>query len=145
MDQRSDQNQHAEILPRTDCLLPAQGLFITLEPDKSLRGKGGELIERRIAPGLRINDGGAVRDAACAGLGVALMATWCAADELRSGALVPALPEYPLVSTQTLWVLYPSSRELAPKVRVFIDWLVERFGGQPYWDRGLESILGNSQ
>ena len=107
----------------------------------AFRGKGGELIERRITPRLRINDGGAVRDAACAGLGVALMATWCAADELRSGALVPALPEYPLVSTQTLWALYASSRELAPKVRVFIDWLTERYGRQPYWDRGLEAIL----
>ncbi|MFD1910645.1 LysR family transcriptional regulator [Halodurantibacterium flavum] len=110
----------------------------------TFRGKDGAQIERRITPGLRINDGSAVRDAACSGLGVALMATWCAADELRSGALVPALPEYPLVSTQTLWALYPSSRELAPKVRVFIDWLVERFGGQPYWDRGLESMLENS-
>ncbi|MET4701249.1 DNA-binding transcriptional LysR family regulator [Constrictibacter sp. MBR-5] len=107
----------------------------------TFRGKSGELIERRITPGLRINDGGAVRDAACAGLGVALMATWCAADELRSGALVPALPEYPLVSTQTLWALYPSSRELAPKVRVLIDWLTERFGRHPYWDRGLDGIL----
>lgn len=107
----------------------------------TFRGKGGELIERRITPGLRINDGGAVRDAACAGLGIALMATWCAADELRSGALVPVLPEYPLVSTQTLWALYPSSRELAPKVRVLIDWLTERFGRHPYWDRGLDGIL----
>ncbi|MFD1482566.1 LysR family transcriptional regulator [Paracoccus nototheniae] len=110
----------------------------------TFHGKDGNPIERRITPSLRINDGGAVRDAACAGLGVALMATWCAADELRSGVLVPALPDYPLVSTQTLWALYPSSRELAPKVRAFIDWLAERFGGQPYWDRGLEEILGDN-
>ncbi|WP_027132783.1 LysR family transcriptional regulator [Geminicoccus roseus] len=109
----------------------------------TFRGKNGELIERRVAPQLRINDGVAVRDTACAGLGIALMATWCAADELRSGALVPVLPEYPLVSTQTLWALYPSSRELAPKVRVFIDWLAERFGRQPYWDRGLDEFLGS--
>ena len=34
-DQRPDQNQHAEILPRADCSLPTQGLFITPEPDKS--------------------------------------------------------------------------------------------------------------
>jgi DNA-binding transcriptional LysR family regulator len=111
----------------------------------TFRGKGGELFEKRVTPSLRINDGVAVRDAASAGLGIALMATWCAADELRSGALVPALPEYPLVSTQTLWALYPSSRELAPKVRVFIDWLVERFSGEPYWDQGLERILASSQ
>lgn len=111
----------------------------------TFRGNGGEVIERRVAPCLRINDGTAVRDAASDGLGIALMATWCAGDELRSDALVPALPKYPLISTQTLWAVYPSSRELAPKVRVFIDWLVERFGGQPYWDRSLEEVLADGR
>ncbi|MET0285665.1 MAG: LysR family transcriptional regulator [Polyangiales bacterium] len=103
----------------------------------TFRAPDGATIAKRVTPALRINDGGAVRDAACAGLGVALMATWCAADELRSGALVPILTDYPLISTQTLWTLYPSSRELAPKVRVFIDWLVARIGPEPYWDEGL--------
>jgi DNA-binding transcriptional LysR family regulator len=103
----------------------------------TFKGGAGGAIEKRITPTLRIDDGGALRDAACAGLGIALMATWCAADELRSGALVPVLGEYPLISTQTLWALYPSSRELAPKVRVFIDWLVARFWPEPYWDEGL--------
>ncbi|MCX7320913.1 MAG: substrate binding domain-containing protein [Hyphomicrobiales bacterium] len=97
----------------------------------------GETIIKRVTPALRINDGTAVRDAARAGLGIALMATWCAADELRSGRLVPVLQDYPLISTQTLWALYPSSRELAPKVRVFVDWLLARFGPEPYWDKGL--------
>lgn len=97
----------------------------------------GEVIAKRVTPSLRINDGGAVRDAAVAGLGIALMATWVAAEELRSGALVPVLRGYPLVSTQTLWAIYPSVRELAPKVRVFIEWLVERIGVEPIWDRGL--------
>lgn len=106
----------------------------------TFQGAEGKPIVRRVSPALRINDGEAVRDAACAGLGIALMATWCAADELRSGVLVPALPEYPLVSTQTLWALYPSSRELAPKVRAFIDWLVARFGPEPYWDHGLHTL-----
>jgi len=109
----------------------------------TFRGEDGAVIERHVSPSLRINDGSAVRDAASSGLGIALMATWCASDELRSGKLVAVLPKYPLVSTQTLWALYPSSRELAPKVRVFIDWLIERFGQQPYWDHGLEAILDN--
>lgn len=97
----------------------------------------GEVTAKRVTPTLRINDGGAVRDTAVAGLGIALMATWVAAEELRSGALVPVLRGYPLVSTQTLWAIYPSVRELAPKVRVFIDWLVERIGVEPVWDQGL--------
>jgi DNA-binding transcriptional LysR family regulator len=97
----------------------------------------GAPIIKRVTPSLRINDGGAVRDAACAGMGIALMATWCAADEIRSGRLVTVLRDYPLISTQTLWAVYPSSRELAPKVRVFIDWLLARIGPDPYWDKEL--------
>lgn len=104
----------------------------------TFQGPGGETMVRRVSPTLRVDDGGAVRDLACAGLGIALMATWCAADELRAGLLVPVLDDYPLVSTQTLWMVYPSSRELAPKVRVFIDWLIERVGPEPYWDVGVE-------
>lgn len=103
----------------------------------TFRDQNGEAIARQVTPTLRINDGAAVRDAACAGLGIALMATWCAAEELRNGTLVPVLADHPLVSTQTLVALYPSSRDLAPKVRLFIDWLIERFGPKPYWDRGL--------
>lgn len=52
------------------------------------------------------------------------------------------LPEFPLVSKETLWALYPSSRELAPKVRAFVDWMVDRIGPHPYWDRGLEALFG---
>src|SRR5688572_20524926 len=37
-DQLPDQDQHAEILPLTGGSLPARGLFITPEPDKSLHG-----------------------------------------------------------------------------------------------------------
>jgi len=103
----------------------------------TFKSPGGETLVKQVTPTLRINDGGAVRDAACAGLGIALMASWCAAEELRNGTLVPVLSDHPLVSTQTLLALYPSSRELAPKVRVFIDWLIARFGPEPYWDRGL--------
>ncbi len=103
----------------------------------TFRDPQGEVVVKRVTPTLRINDGGAVRDAASAGLGIALMATWAAATELRNGALVPVLRDHPLVSTQTLWVIYPSARELAPKVRVFIDWLVGQFGPEPPWDRDL--------
>ena len=129
-----DRRGHPEALDDLDghaCLVVGTLDLWTFE------GSNAEKIEKRITPTLRINDGGAVRDAARAGLGIALMATWCAADELRAGTLVPVLPVHPLVSTQMLWALYPSSRELAPKVRIFIDWIVARFGPEPYWDQGL--------
>jgi DNA-binding transcriptional LysR family regulator len=104
----------------------------------AMQGRDGAPTTIAVTAALRVDDGGAVRDAAVAGLGVALMSTWCAGDALRAGSLVPVLARHPLVSRHALWAIYPSARLLAPKVRAFIDWLARRFGpGQPYWDAGL--------
>jgi DNA-binding transcriptional LysR family regulator len=35
----------------------------------------------------------------------------------------------------TLYALYPPTRHLAVKVRLFIDFLVDRFGNLPSWDQ----------
>ena len=35
-----------------------------------------------------------------------------------------------------IYVLYPPNRHLATKVRVFVDFLVQRFQGEPAWDQG---------
>lgn len=85
----------------------------------------------------RTDNGEAARDAAVQGLGVTLTSTWCSYEHLRSGKLVQVLKKYPLVSNVDLWAVYPSSRLLAPKVRVFIDYLVEYYSKNPYWDEGL--------
>jgi DNA-binding transcriptional LysR family regulator len=37
----------------------------------------------------------------------------------------------------TIFAVYPSRQFLPPKVRTFIDFMVERFGDNPYWDRGI--------
>jgi DNA-binding transcriptional LysR family regulator len=34
--------------------------------------------------------------------------------------------------------VFPAARHLAPKVRAFVDFLAERFGGTPYWDQGVD-------
>ncbi len=85
----------------------------------------------------RTDNGEAARDGAVQGLGITLTATWCCHDFLRSGELIQVLKDYPLVSDVSLWAVYPSSRLLAPKVRVFIDYLVEYFSQEPYWDKDL--------
>ena len=43
----------------------------------------------------------------------------------ESGELVEALPKYP-PPPMPIAVMYPHHRQLAPRVRVFIDWVVER-------------------
>jgi DNA-binding transcriptional LysR family regulator len=67
-----------------------------------------------------------LRDATVNGLGVAYLSTWLAADDLHSGRLeaVPIPTPAEDVPTTALW---PRSRDLAPKIRVVVDALVEAF------------------
>lgn len=83
---------------------------------------------------LRTDHGEAVRDGCSAGLGIAMSASWSVFRHLERGELVQVLSDYPLISEAAIWAVYPSSRLLAPKVRVFIDYFAECFGNPPYWD-----------
>jgi DNA-binding transcriptional LysR family regulator len=76
-----------------------------------------------------------LRDWALAGLGIALKSTWDVRRHLEDGSLVPLLPGYTFASDVAIWAVYPHRRHLSAKTRVFIDFLAESFGPEPYWDR----------
>ena len=79
------------------------------------------------------NNAEVLRDAAVQGRGIALLPTFIAGADFQQGRLATILPGYqaPEIS---IYAIYPATRHLSLKVRVFIDFLVERFGGRPYWD-----------
>jgi DNA-binding transcriptional LysR family regulator len=84
---------------------------------------------------LRFSSADACLAAAEAGLGIARVPSFMAGPRLRAGTLKPLLREFedqPL----GIHVLYPPNRHLATKVRVFVDFLVDRFRGEPAWDQG---------
>lgn len=72
----------------------------------------------------------ALRVAACAGQGIALLPTFLAAPQLASGELQPVLPDWQY-GTLRIYALYPARRTQPARLRVFIDALVERFGDDP--------------
>ncbi len=76
----------------------------------------------------------AVYDAARAGLGIARLSTYLVSEDIRQGRLVRVLPEYVQQDSDILAV-YASRRNLAPKVRVFVDFLAERLSPVPPWER----------
>lgn len=84
------------------------------------------------------NYGELLRDAALAGLGIALHSTWHVCNELRTGRLRVVLPEYPVADTG-IHAVMPQRRLVPPRVRAFVDFLAERFGDAPPWERGLEN------
>jgi DNA-binding transcriptional LysR family regulator len=79
------------------------------------------------------NNGQILRDAAVAGLGVCALPTFIVGRDLQAGRLGTILPGYGF-GDSAVHALYAPSRYLAAKVRVFIDFLVARFGDRPAWD-----------
>ena len=67
--------------------------------------------------------------AAKLGLGLIQVPRYHAEDALRSGELLHVLREFPPTRTPVS-MLYPRNRQLSPRVRVFIDWLIKVFAGQ---------------
>lgn len=93
-------------------------------------GPDGTVRPFVIQPRHTISHGEALRDATVNGLGLAYLSTWLAADDLRSRRLevVPLPTPSEDVPITALW---PRSRDLAPKVRVVVDALVEAFMPTP--------------
>lgn len=67
-----------------------------------------------------------MRDALREGFGVSLIPAPYVTDDLREGRLEAALEDWRMVET-TLYAVYPSRQHLAPKIRVFLDFLAEEF------------------
>jgi DNA-binding transcriptional LysR family regulator len=76
-----------------------------------------------------------LREWAIAGLGIALKSTWDVHRLLVDGSLVEVCPGYTFHSDVAIYAVYPSRRFLPAKTRVFIDFLAESFGPDPYWDQ----------
>jgi DNA-binding transcriptional LysR family regulator len=84
------------------------------------------------------NNAEVLRQAALNGRGIALLPTFIASAQLDSGALVPVLKKYQAPEI-ALNAIYPPTRHLSSKVRLFIDFLVDRFK-----DRDWSGIADNA-
>jgi len=93
----------------------------------------------RIDGPLTANNGDVLCRAAVGGMGITRLPTFIVGDQLRSGALEVVLPRFPQAA-EGIHAVFPHSRNLSVKVRVFVDFLADSFGPQPYWDAGLEAF-----
>jgi DNA-binding transcriptional LysR family regulator len=96
-------------------------LFRTSWLFESVRGTQSVEVHSR----LHSSDGRVMREAARHGLGIAALARYLAADDIRSGKLVPLLQEFPL-ATHWLKALVPRMKMNRPVVREFIAFLKTR-------------------
>ncbi|OJH35478.1 LysR family transcriptional regulator [Cystobacter ferrugineus] len=103
----------------------------------NLLDASGRGIDVRVRGRLESNFGELLRDAAVAGEGIAIHSIWHIADDLRAGRLRVVLPGYTLPETG-IHAVMPQRRMVPPRVRAFIDFLAERLGDSPPWERALE-------
>ncbi len=92
----------------------------------------------KVKGNIRTNSSEFVREALLSGLGIGLRSTWDIADELKSGKLQFILPEYRGSSAVAVYAVYPCREFMPAKVNVFIEFLAELYGNEPYWERGLD-------
>lgn len=89
---------------------------------------------RHAEPGrLNIDSSEALREAALAGFGLIHLPTYITGQDLRAGRLVEVLADY-RAAPDPIRVVYPSKRHLSPRIRGFIDLLVERWRHGVPWE-----------
>lgn len=88
--------------------------------------------------GLRVNSGLVMRDAAAAGVGIALLPSFFVHEALAAGSLVEIDVGFEAEGAE-LFLTYPKDHGAAPKIRAFADSLRRSFGSPPYWERSTIS------
>ncbi|PVZ10524.1 MULTISPECIES: LysR substrate-binding domain-containing protein [unclassified Pseudomonas] len=84
-----------------------------------------EITQLRLPTVLTLNNMEAVRMAAVDGHGIAYMPDFLVREALETGALETVLDAH-MQDRGQFWALWPSSRHLSPKIRVFVDFIAER-------------------
>lgn len=99
--------------------------------------RGNSEYTAKAAGSLHGNNGDIICAAAVAGLGVIVQPTFIVYEALRARKLVRVLKDWE-ADELTIFAVYPTRQFLPLKVRSFIDFVVERFGPEPYWDRDID-------
>jgi DNA-binding transcriptional LysR family regulator len=107
-------------LERHNCLVGTRGYWLLSD--------GGQRKDLQVRGNWQANSGPALLDAALKGLGLAQLPDYYVDEFLADGRLLKVLDDYRF-NDAGVWVVYPQQRHLAPKVRLFIDFLAERFAG----------------
>lgn len=97
-----------------------------------LSGPDGD-IAVPVSGTLRMNDDEALSQAVLGGAGLALLPTFIVGKDLQAGRLIEVLPGY-APTERFLYAVHLPNRHLPLKTRVFLDYLHELFGVEPYWD-----------
>lgn len=99
-----------------------------LEGGRWRLSRKGRTVEQPIRAIVTADNAEALRQAALAGSGLAILAEFLIGDDLKAGRLVPVLTDWTTAESD-IYVIYPHARYLPLKTRAFVDHLVDRIRG----------------
>jgi len=130
--ERRGEPETPDDLSRFDCIIDTN----FREPNRwPFRNGEGDPVSVPIGGRVRYSNAEACLKAAEAGLGLACVPIFIAGEPLRSGRMRRLLQSFE-PEPYTVHALYPHSRHLTAKVRVLVDFLVDRYRGTPHWEQG---------
>jgi len=88
--------------------------------------RGEESVDVRVGGRLTLNGATCAVEAAAAGAGIACSPSWAADQALSEGRVIRLLPDWE-PEHRDLWAVFPSSRYLTHRVRLFVDLLAVAF------------------
>lgn len=99
------------------------------------KGETAQFDPARAGYRLVVDDGLNQKVATMAGAGISVNSLWSVHSEIAADLLVRVLPDYEVSDRTVLWLVYPKSNVLTAKVRVFMDFLLDRIGKNPAWEQ----------
>ncbi len=94
----------------------------------------GKLTWVRTQGRIEANNGDALLDAAIRGLGITYQPTFIARPAIDAGLLKPLLSRYTGIE-MGIYAVFPGNRYVPQRVRALVEFLAERIGPRPSWDR----------
>lgn len=95
---------------------------------------GEEIVDVRVRGEFSANSGNMLVTAARHGRGLMLSPDWIVGPSIAQGELVEVLSDYPpYPATSALYAVHTYQRFVPPKVKVFVDFLIERFDKDYDW------------
>ena len=91
-------------------------------------GQAGAFDPQKAECQIVVDDGMTQKIATLSGAGISVNSLWNIHEELSDGRLIRVLPGFELDADTAIWLVYPKTNILSPKVRVFMDFLLEKIG-----------------
>ncbi|NDZ18776.1 LysR family transcriptional regulator [Variovorax sp. WS11] len=137
-------------IPRTPEDLRQHNCLLFAAPSYRNRwsfAREGELQEVEVRGSIRSDNGLVLLSSGLSDLGVIIVHEWMVRQLLADGRMIRVLSEYavnPRPGDADLYAIYPSSRGLSRKVRVFVDFLVEAFSTESEPSSAVAQVLSES-